>query len=79
MHAPEAPASSLQLKVEPAWLDMKEKLAVVWFVGLAGEAVIVATGGVRSTVQAKEAGTETFPAASVAVTVKTWLPARRPA
>ena len=30
MQAAAAPESSLQLKVEPAWLEVKEKLAVVW-------------------------------------------------
>jgi len=73
-----APESRLQLNVEPALLDVKEKLAVVWLVGFAGEAVMVATGVVRSIVQLEEAGVDTLPAGSVAVTVKVWLPAMRP-
>ena len=46
-------------------------------VGFGGEAVMVATGGVRSIVQAKEAGADALPAWSVAVTEKVWLPAAR--
>ena len=41
-------------------------------------AVMVTTGGVRSIVQAKEAGPDALPAGSVAVTVKVWLPEARP-
>ena len=75
MHVAAAPASSLQRKVEPAWFEVKEKLAVVRVVGFGGAAVMVAVGGVRSIVQAKEAGADALPAVSVAVTEKVWLPA----
>ena len=77
MHAAAAPESSLQLNVDPALLEVKEKLASVCVVGFAGEAVSVATGGVRSIVQAEEAGSDSTPALA-AVTAKVWLPAGRP-
>jgi hypothetical protein len=48
VHAAAAAESSLQPNVEPALLELKEKLAVVLVVGFAGEALMVATGGVRS-------------------------------
>ena len=64
-----APESSLQLKVEPAWLEVKEKLAVDWLVRVAGEEVMVTTGAVRSIVHAREAGLDVLPAWSVAVNV----------
>ena len=70
MHAAAVPVSSLQLNVEPALLELKEKLAVVRLVGFGGEAVTVATGAATSIVQVKEAGAARLPAGSVAVTVK---------
>ena len=73
-----AAESSAQLKVEPAWLEVKEKLAVVWLVNVAGEEVMVTLGAVRSIVHAREAGPDVLPAWSVAVTVNAWLPVTRP-
>jgi hypothetical protein len=74
-----ASASSLHWNVEPASVEVKLKLAVVWFVGFAGPAVIVVFGAVRSTVQVCCAGEpSTFPAGSVARTLKVWLPPASP-
>ena len=73
-----APESRLQLKVEPDLLELKEKLAVVWFMGFAVEVAIVTAGGVRSMVQVTYAGADTLPVWSVAVTANAWLPAARP-
>ena len=78
VHAAAAAESSAQLKVEPAWLEVKEKLAVDWLVRVAGEEVMVTTGAARSIVQASEAGLDVLPAGSVAATVNVWLPASRP-
>jgi len=51
VHAPNAPLSIEQRKVTPASVSVNEKLAVCWFVGFAGCAVICgAGGGVVSTV-----------------------------
>jgi hypothetical protein len=68
------PESSLHWKVEPVFELENEKLAVVWFVGFAGCALIVTVGGVVSIVQV-EVAEPVFPAGSVAVTVKVCEPA----
>ena len=78
VHEAAAPESSVQLNVEPASLELKENVAVVWFDRAGGAAVMLTTGGVRSIVQVNEAGLDTFPVGSVAVTEKAWLPAARP-
>ncbi|TMA11048.1 MAG: hypothetical protein E6J86_14335, partial [Deltaproteobacteria bacterium] len=70
MHAAAAAESSAQVKVEPVWLEVKEKLAVVWLVGFAGDPVMVATRAVTLIVQLKDAGLDVLPAGSVADTVK---------
>jgi hypothetical protein len=57
---------------------VKLKLAAVEFVGFEGFAVIVVSGGVRSTVHVKTAGVgSVFPAGSVARTWNVWLPSTR--
>jgi hypothetical protein len=71
------PPSSLHWKVVPVLLELKLKLAVVWFVGFAGCELIVTTGAVVSIVQLADA-LPVFPAGSVAVTTKLWPPAARP-
>src|SRR5438128_6181155 len=75
VHVAAAAASSLQEKVEPGLFEEKVNVALVWFVGDAGPDETVATGGVRSMVHVNDAGAETLPAGSVAVTAKVWLPA----
>ena len=70
------PPSSWQVRVAPV-SELKLKLALVWFVGLAGCAVIVTVGALVSIVHVALA-VPVFPAASVAVTVKVWEPAARP-
>ena len=45
MHAAPLPESSVQLKVQFGLLEVKEKLAVVWLLGLEGASVMVTTGG----------------------------------
>src|SRR5438067_13730379 len=75
VHAAAGDASSLQEKVEPASFEEKLKVAPVWLVRGGGPEAIDATGGVVSIVQANEAGAETLPAGSLAVTVSVWLPA----
>jgi hypothetical protein len=77
VQADAAPVSSLQVNVEPVLLELKLKVALVWFVGFAGPELIVTTGGVVSIVHVLLA-LPVFPAASVPVTVKVWLPAARP-
>ena len=52
VQAAKAAPSSEHWKVEPALLEVKLKLALVWFVVAGGLAVIVVSGGVRSMVQA---------------------------
>jgi hypothetical protein len=65
-----APPSIVQLNVLGDSLDVNEKLAFVWLVGLAGCAVIVVFGAAVSTVQVKLAGdASVLPAVSVA---RTW-------
>src|SRR5438105_1731060 len=78
VHAAGAAESSAQLKIEPAWLELKEKLAVDWLVRVAGEEVMITTGAPRSIVHARDAGPDVLPAGSVAVTANVWLPASRP-
>ena len=78
MHPAAVAESSAQLNVEPALLELKDNVAVVWFVRAGGAAVMVRTGAVRSIVQVKEAGLDTLPVGSVAVTEKEWLPAVSP-
>jgi hypothetical protein len=68
-----AAASSLQLNVLPASVEVNEKFAVVWLVGLAGCAVIVVFGAVVSTVNVTVLE-PTLLAASVALTTTVWLP-----
>jgi hypothetical protein len=58
----------LQEKAEPVLLEDKLNVAPVWLVREAGPDTIDATGGVVSMVQLDEAGCETFPAGSFAVT-----------
>ena len=67
------PPSIWQEKLDPTFVDVKMKLAVVWFVGFAGWPVIFTTGGTVSIVQESLAGVLVLPAASVAVTLKVWV------
>ena len=74
--------SSLQAKVEPVSVEVKEKLAAVSVVEAGGEAVIEVLGAVVSggstTVQLSVAGeASVLPAASVARTEKLWAPRAR--
>jgi hypothetical protein len=50
-HAAKAAPSRLHWKLLPASVEVKERLALVWFVGFVGCAVIVVFGAVVSTVQ----------------------------
>ena len=69
------PASTRHSNVEPASVELKEKLGDVLFDGSLGCAVIDVLGAVVSTVQVKLAGLESvLPAVSVARTWKVWLP-----
>ena len=77
MHAEAAPASSWHWKVEPVFELENEKLALVWFVGFAGDAVIETVGAVVSIVQLAVA-VPVLPAASVAVTLNVWAADDRP-
>jgi hypothetical protein len=45
VQAVKAVVSSWQRKVTPVCVSLKLKLALVWFVGLAGDAVMVGAGG----------------------------------
>jgi hypothetical protein len=83
-HATTAPPSSAQLKVEPASVDEKAKVATVAFVLPVGPVSMVVSGGVVS------AGAEivhvwtaadgsALPAASVARTANSWEPSASPA
>ena len=59
----------------PLSVSVKLKLALVWFVGLAGVEVMRWWGGaVVSTVQVKLAAALWLPAASCAFTENVWLP-----
>jgi hypothetical protein len=62
-----APPSIVQLNVLPASVEVKEKVALVWLVGLAGCAVIDVFGAVVSTVK-DTVDEPTLLAASVALT-----------
>ncbi len=80
MQAAYAAPSSLHWNVTGDSVSVNEKLAVGWFVGFAGNAVIDgAGGGVRSTVHAKLVPEPTFPAASFASTVNVCEPPESPA
>jgi hypothetical protein len=57
--------------VLPASVDVKEKLALVWFVGFAGAEVIVVFGAVLSIVTVRLAELSVLPAAS-ATRASTW-------
>ena len=72
-------ASSLHEKVAEASFDDNANVALVSFVKGAGPAPIDAMGGVVSMVQVNDAGAETFPAASLAVSVSVWVPSASPA
>ena len=54
MQGEKALPSSAHWKLDPASLEVKEKLGEVELVGLAGPEVIVVSGGVRSIVQLNE-------------------------
>ena len=72
------PPSSWHWNVEPASLELKPKLALVAFVGLAGPDVIDVSGAVVSIVHVKLAGVASvFPAGSVARTWNVCEPAAR--
>jgi hypothetical protein len=71
--------SSAHWKDEPLFVEVNEKVAEVELVVAAGDAVIDVSGALLSIVQAKLAGVaSTFPSASVACTLKVWLPAASP-
>jgi hypothetical protein len=79
VHGLKLAPSMLHLNVDPGSLELKLKLALVWFVGFAGEDVIIVSGGVVSTVQVCAAGVgSVLPAGSVALTSKVWLPSASP-
>jgi len=67
-HGAGSRASSLHEKVAGASFDASANVALVSFVKDAALVSIDATGGVVSTVQVNDAGAETFPIVSVAVT-----------
>jgi hypothetical protein len=69
-----AAPSSAHWKVEPVSVAVKEKLALVDVVGLAGFAVIVVSGAAVSIVQVLDAAAPVLPAASVALTWKVCEP-----
>ena len=74
-----APPSSEHWNVEPASDDVKLKLALVTFVGLAGAPVSVVLGAAVSTVQVRVAGVASvFESASVALTWNVCDPTERP-
>ena len=75
VHGAAAAPSSEQENVEPALVEEKPNDALLWLVTAAGAEMIVATGAVVSMAQVNDAGAETLPAGSVAVTAKVWLPA----
>ena len=74
--------SSEHWKVEPVSVEVKAKLAAVSATVPVGPDVIVVSGAVVSAawiVHVRVAGVpSTFPAASIARTLKVWLPAARP-
>ena len=53
VQAAKVPASTRHWKVESAWLEVKENVGVLSFVGPDGPAVIVVSGGVVSTVNVR--------------------------
>ena len=54
--------------------EAKANVALVWLVSAGGPERMAAAGGMPSIVQAKNAGEETLPARSAALTAKVWLP-----
>ena len=79
MQAVNAALSSEHWKVEPDFVEVKEKLALVESVGDGGSAVIVVSGAIVSTVHVYEAGVASvLPAASVAATRKVCEPSASP-
>ena len=75
MHALKALPSNWQRKLTPACVSVKLKLALVWFVGLAGVEVIVGVGaGVALMVQVKLAVALWLFDVSCAFTENVWLP-----
>jgi hypothetical protein len=72
-----AAPSSEQVNV-PGFVEVNEKLASVWFVGLLGCAVIEGAGSVVSTVHVNVDGAPVLPAGSVDSTAKVWEPSPRP-
>ena len=69
-----AAASSLHAKVEPAFVEAKVNVALARLTIAGSAEVIDTTGATVSIVQPDDAGEETFPAGSVAVTAKVWRP-----
>jgi hypothetical protein len=78
VQAAKAPPSSWHCKLEPSSFELKPKLGALSLLGLEGEVVMVALGGVVSTVHVRELGPLSFPSASRAFTWKVWLPSARP-
>jgi hypothetical protein len=79
VHAEKPPLSSWQMKLTPASVSEKTKLAEVAFVGLAGFDVIGGAGGaIESTWKVLGAAGPVFPAASVCWTWKVCEPCERP-
>jgi hypothetical protein len=79
VHVANVPASSLHWKVDPASLDVNEKLGPCSADGFVGCDVIVVSGGPVSTIQVNVAGVgSALPAASVAFTENVCGPSSRP-
>ena len=79
MQAAKAALSSEHSKLAVVSGELKLKLALEDVLGLLGEAVMLVSGAVVSTVQLKLAGVaSTFPAASLARTWKVCEPSVRP-
>jgi hypothetical protein len=75
VHEVNVVVSSAHWNVEPDFVEVNAKVALVTFVGLLGLAVIAVSGAVVSTVQPYDAGVvSVLPAASLAFTWKVWLP-----
>jgi hypothetical protein len=66
--------STVQANVDPCSSELNANVATGLFVGLAGPRAMVTMGGTVSTVQIQLDGWPTFPAASVAETVRLWAP-----
>jgi class 3 adenylate cyclase len=80
VHGLNPPPSSSHSKVDPGSVAVKEKLAAAEELGLIGDDVMVVFGAPVSTVQVYVAGvSSTFPATSVARTLKVWEPSAKPA